>query len=106
MNLNEFKSWLDGFSEAIDGAPTKEQWDRVKSVLKSVHEITLAPVPNMTPSTWPHHPTPRIFPVSPSPFIDPYYTICTTTTGSAGDPPTSGCRGITNGEAKGVLPCH
>ena len=26
MTFNEFKSWLDGFSEAIGEAPTPEQW--------------------------------------------------------------------------------
>jgi hypothetical protein len=36
MTLNEFKSWLEGFSESIDEAPTKEQWDKIKSKLNQV----------------------------------------------------------------------
>ncbi len=36
MTLLEFKAWLDGFEEAIDGAPTKEQWRKIKAKMNSV----------------------------------------------------------------------
>ena len=36
MTLNEFKSWLDGFSEAIGEAPTPEQWVKVKAKVNEV----------------------------------------------------------------------
>lgn len=31
MTLNEFRAWFDGFSEAIGGAPTPEQWAKIKA---------------------------------------------------------------------------
>lgn len=36
MQLNEFKAWLDGFSEAIGDAPTPEQWAKVKAKFAEV----------------------------------------------------------------------
>ncbi len=36
MTFNEFKSWLDGFSEAIGDAPTPEQWAKVKAKVNEV----------------------------------------------------------------------
>lgn len=36
MTFNEFKSWLDGFSEAIGDAPTPEQWAKVKAKVGEV----------------------------------------------------------------------
>jgi hypothetical protein len=30
MKASEFKAWLEGFSEAIKGSPTKEQWEKIK----------------------------------------------------------------------------
>lgn len=31
MNLSEFKSWFEGFSEGIEDRPTKKQWERIKA---------------------------------------------------------------------------
>jgi len=36
MTPTEFKAWFDGFTEAMSGAPNKEQWARIK---KRVAEI-------------------------------------------------------------------
>jgi hypothetical protein len=36
MTLNEFKAWLDGFSSAIDGAPTEKQWEIIMQKLANV----------------------------------------------------------------------
>ena len=36
MKLAEFEAWLEGFEEAIEGAPTPEQWAKVKSRLSEV----------------------------------------------------------------------
>lgn len=30
MTPNEFKAWFDGFSDAINGAPNEEQFERIK----------------------------------------------------------------------------
>lgn len=37
MTLNEFKHWLDGFSESITGAPTYEQWTKIKAKIDSLY---------------------------------------------------------------------
>jgi hypothetical protein len=41
MTLAEFKAWFDGFTEEMDEAPTKKQWERIK---KRVKEIDGSPV--------------------------------------------------------------
>jgi hypothetical protein len=41
MTPQEFKSWFDGFTEALPGVPTKAQWERIKS---RVGEIDGKPV--------------------------------------------------------------
>jgi hypothetical protein len=39
MTLNEFKAWLDGFSEAFaSGSPNKAQWKKINGRLLSVTE--------------------------------------------------------------------
>lgn len=30
MTPSEFKAWFDGFTEALDGVPSKDQWARIK----------------------------------------------------------------------------
>lgn len=41
MTPQEFKSWFDGFTEALTGVPTKAQWARIK---ERVGEIDGKPV--------------------------------------------------------------
>lgn len=41
MTPSEFKAWFDGFTEALDGVPSKAQWARIK---KRVSEIDGRPV--------------------------------------------------------------
>jgi hypothetical protein len=41
MTPQEFKSWFDGFTEALPGVPTKAQWARIK---ERVGEIDGKPV--------------------------------------------------------------
>jgi hypothetical protein len=37
MTLNEFKAWLEGFSEAFtDGVPNADQWAKVQAKLADV----------------------------------------------------------------------
>lgn len=44
MTLDEFKSWLDGFSEAIEASPTPEQWEKIKAKIATVkHASPLIP---------------------------------------------------------------
>lgn len=31
MTIAEFKAWLDGFEAAMSGAPTEEQWAKIKA---------------------------------------------------------------------------
>ena len=43
MTLQEFKAWLEGFEEAFaDGAPTPDQWAKVKSKLAETEALTWA----------------------------------------------------------------
>jgi hypothetical protein len=36
MTVSEFKAWLDGFSAAINGAPSQEQWEAIKGKLSTI----------------------------------------------------------------------
>lgn len=36
MTLQEFKAWLDGFTDAMGDAPTPEQWAKIKAKLGEV----------------------------------------------------------------------
>lgn len=45
MTVTDFKNWLEGFSEAIDGAPTPEQWAKVKAKFAEVQIVTFPPMP-------------------------------------------------------------
>ncbi|WP_266030394.1 hypothetical protein [Brucella intermedia] len=58
MTLNEFKAWLEGYSEAFtSGAPTAAQWEKIREKLGEV-KITAASVPisdrpyPMKPNQW------------------------------------------------------
>lgn len=42
MTLSEFKAWFEGFTENIDGIPSKKQWARIR---KRVNEISDTPTP-------------------------------------------------------------
>lgn len=44
MTPSEFRSWFDGFTEAMDGPPSQKQWERIQARVK---EIT------GTPTTYP-----------------------------------------------------
>lgn len=55
MTLGEFKAWLDGFGAAINGAPTQEQWETIKTKLAEVQDTIPAP-PVFSPFSHPQLP--------------------------------------------------
>jgi hypothetical protein len=50
MTPVEFKAWFDGFTEAMNGVPTKAQWERIKT---RVAEVDGRPVVHHVHQTWP-----------------------------------------------------
>jgi hypothetical protein len=56
MTVNEFKIWLEGFSESISVAPTPQQWARIKEKLEEVKEVKGEPVFCPPPYTKPQRP--------------------------------------------------
>lgn len=44
MTLSEFKAWFEGYTEGLEAAPTKAQFDRIKEKVKEI---------NGTPITYP-----------------------------------------------------
>lgn len=42
MNLSQFKSWFEGFTENLSGVPNKRQWARIQ---ERVAEISPDPMP-------------------------------------------------------------
>ena len=58
MTINEFKAWLDGYTENLKGTPTKAQWLRIKEKLEDVYECP----PHFNPFWYP------VTPISPTPW--------------------------------------
>lgn len=45
MTLDEFKAWFEGFTENVDGQPTKKQWERIKARVGEIDgQVTPYPV--------------------------------------------------------------
>lgn len=38
MTPDQFKAWFEGFCEAIDAAPTPEQWAKIKAKVADIRE--------------------------------------------------------------------
>lgn len=38
MNIREFKAWLEGFEEAMEGKPTQAQWKKIKQKLSEIED--------------------------------------------------------------------
>lgn len=43
MKLNEFKAWFEGYTEAMEGAPSKKQWERIKEQVAAVDGVAITP---------------------------------------------------------------
>ena len=48
MKLNEFKAWLDGYSEAIDEYPTKSQWEKILAKVQDIEPEVVTKVEYVT----------------------------------------------------------
>ncbi len=45
MHMTEFKAWFEGFTEDMKGAPTKDQWAKIKKRVKKITpDYTPAPI--------------------------------------------------------------
>ena len=64
MTINEFKAWLEGFSEAVGEAPTPDQWGKIKAKIADLVPFAPAPAPTVFP-----HPM-----RNPSPILPPWTT--------------------------------
>ena len=51
MTINEFKAWLEGFEESVNGSPTKAQWLKVKQRLETVYGDAVQSIP-YAPQPW------------------------------------------------------
>src|SRR5262245_37913344 len=72
MTPQEFKAWFEGFTEAIDGTPTKAQWKRIN---ERVAEIDGKPV---TERVYVDRYLPTYIPpvyTAPTPLTWPYRTV-------------------------------
>lgn len=41
MTLAEFKAWFEGFTEDMDGAPSKKQWERIKARVSEIDGVAV-----------------------------------------------------------------
>jgi hypothetical protein len=62
MTLQEFKAWFDGFTEEMDAAPNKKQWERIKKRVKEIDGAAVS-YPVFVDRYWP--PVQRYFPGIP-----------------------------------------
>jgi hypothetical protein len=59
MKLNEFKAWFDGYTEGMEGAPSKKQWERIKEQVAAIDGVAI---------------TPASYPVYIDRYVRPYYS--------------------------------
>lgn len=71
MTVSEFKAWLDGFSAAINGAPSQEQWEAIKGKLSTIDNSGSWGIPKITPYTSPS--------VAPPTWYKPQCSLAATT---------------------------
>jgi len=60
MQLSEFKAWFEGYTEGLEAAPTKAQFDRIKEKVKEISG------------------TPVTYPVYIDRYVEPYRRYWTT----------------------------
>lgn len=77
MTISEFQAWLDGFSEAIDGAPTPAQWEKIKEKVATLQSVRLTDVlpPILPPPYVPRHIGSPMW-TGPNDVKWPYVTTC------------------------------
>ncbi len=68
MTANEFKAWLEGFSEAFDGPPNKEQWKKIQDKASELYEPVIPNPWYVYPTTIPYTPTYTDYPIITSTF--------------------------------------
>lgn len=44
MTPSEFKAWFEGFTEGLDGTPSKKQWDRICKRVSEINGTPSAPI--------------------------------------------------------------
>lgn len=49
MTVEQFKAWFEGFSEGVDGAPTKEQFDRIRQKVAELKGTNYTGIRGVTP---------------------------------------------------------
>jgi hypothetical protein len=79
MQLAEFKAWFEGYTEGLEGAPTKAQFDRIKEKVKEIDGRAVTETVFIDRYVAPHRP-----------YWDHYWYG----TYSAGSPTYSGAMGI------------
>lgn len=42
MKLSEFKAWFEGYTESMDGTPSKKQWERIKEQVKDIDGVSVS----------------------------------------------------------------
>lgn len=52
MTLQEFKAWFGGFTEDMDTAPNKKQWERIKARVDVIDGAAVSP-PRFVERYWP-----------------------------------------------------
>ncbi len=50
--IEEFKAWLDGFTESMKGAPSEKQWKRIQEKLKEVQPTAIYQSPTWVNPWW------------------------------------------------------
>lgn len=59
MKLNEFKAWFEGYTESMEGAPSKKQWERIKEQVGAIDGVAVTQTVYLN---WYRH---RYFPQGP-----------------------------------------
>lgn len=70
MTIAEFKAWLEGFGEAMNGSPTPDQWEAIKAKIAQLREPLSVPSGYKFPSGYKWRE-----PVAPGPWWEVFPTV-------------------------------
>ncbi len=65
MTLSEFKAWFEGFTESMEAAPSKKQWERIKARVAEINGVAVTREVIYRDRYWPTQLYGTTFPVEP-----------------------------------------
>lgn len=80
VTLSEFKAWFEGFTESMDAAPSKKQWERIKARVAEINGVAVTREVIYRDHYWPYvNPYPPRYFVGSTAQSSPTLTVASNT---------------------------